>query len=154
MIILDFRVDDEALTKDLGATPELANAAAIEETYFVMPVRFAVGSTEFLAYPGVYDSWRPQPIIGFATHLFSAVMTSKFEKPALCYVVDGGRLEFDGTEYAIGIASTLLPGKAESVPSAELMGAARAFRERVRVLLLQRVPQIRNHPWWTRWFPE
>jgi hypothetical protein len=63
MITLDFKVDEDALSEDLVANPETASAAALEQTYFVMPVRFAVDNTELLAFAGMYETWRPQPII-------------------------------------------------------------------------------------------
>lgn len=88
MIILDFRVDDEGLAEDVGTGAEIANAAAIEETYFVMPVRFAIGNTELLAFPGVHATWRPQPIVGFATHLAAAVLSAERGKPACLHTAD------------------------------------------------------------------
>ena len=50
MITLHFQIDEDELAADLAASPEAANPAAVEQTYFVMPVRFAVGETDFLAF--------------------------------------------------------------------------------------------------------
>ena len=154
MIVLDFQVDEDGLAEDLAASPETATAAALEETYFVMPVRFAVGSAELLAFPGAYDTWRPQPILGFATHLFAAVMSVTSGGRASCHTTDGGRLVFEPSDSITRISSTLLPDSKVSVPTIELIGAARALRDRVEELLLQRVPTMKEHPWWSKWFPE
>ncbi len=154
MIILDFQVDEEGLAEDLGASPETANAAALEQTYFVMPVRFTVGNTDLLAFPGAYETWRPQPIIGFATHVLGAVLGVKPGEPACCHIADGGRLDFERFDWTIRVSSTLLRGRGESVPATELISAARVFRDRVRDFLLQRVPAMKEHPWWNKWFPE
>jgi hypothetical protein len=152
MITLDFEVDEEALREDLEVRPETAEVAALEQTHFVMPVRFAIGDTDLLAFPGVYDAWRPQPLLGFATHLAAAVAARPGESTS-SHIADGGRLDFERLDSTIRVSSTLLPGQAESVAAAELMAAVREFRARVRDVLLQRVPALRSHPWWGRWFP-
>jgi hypothetical protein len=153
MIILDFQVDEESVARDLRASPETANAAAIEQTYFVMPVRFAIGDTELLALPSVYESWRPQPIIGFPTHVLGTILGSKPGETAYCHIADGGRLAFQRAELTIRVSSTLLIGRAEIVETTELTRTATTFRNRVRDLVLQRVPTMASHPWWVQWFP-
>ena len=42
MISIDFKLDEAVLAEDLMFVPSTVNAAALEETYFVMPVRLCV----------------------------------------------------------------------------------------------------------------
>jgi hypothetical protein len=153
MIILDFLLDEETFDKDLRSSPETANAAALEQTFFVVPVRFASGETELLSFPGAYDAWRPQPLIGFATHLVVATQGASPGTMASCHLADGGRLDFERIDYTIRVSSTLLPQQVEIVKAVELVRAARDFRERVRTCLSLRVPALSRHPWWGKWFP-
>jgi hypothetical protein len=154
MITLDFQIDEDELAADLAASPEAANPAAVEQTYFVMPVRFAVGETDFLAFPGVYDRWRPQPLLGIATHLVLALQAIKPGQPSRCNVADGGRLDFEQFGATIAISSSVLPGQIANVPAGELIGAASRFRDEVRDFLAERVPAMTQHPYWKTWFPD
>jgi len=152
MISLDFQVDEDALAEDLESRPTEANTAAVEQTYFVMPVRFAVGETELLAYPGVYESWRPQPLVGFSTHLVGSILAVSPGETKRCYIADGGHLDLARSEWTMRITASLLK-RTESVPTNELLTEARAFRERVREFLLERVPGMGRHESWQVWFP-
>ncbi|MCC6161767.1 MAG: hypothetical protein IT182_00255 [Acidobacteria bacterium] len=154
MIVLEFKVDEAELTRDLSESPNSANPAALEETYFVMPVSFVVGATNMLAFPGANETWYPQPILGFAVHMAGAVLQLKHGESSTCHVADGGRLEFERSGWTMRVSSTLLPENAEIVPATEMIGAVRKFRHHVRDLLLQREPAMKNHPWWDEWFPE
>ena len=64
MIELTFRADVES---EDDQAPESASAAAIEHTYFVVPVRFAIDGRELLTFPGANPDWRPLPVVGLST---------------------------------------------------------------------------------------
>lgn len=149
---LDFQIDEEVLQEDLGTRPQDAARAALEHTYFVMPVRFTAGQTDLLTFPGVYTSWRPQPLIGFSAGLVRAASATE-DHPVSISIADGGRLNFQFSDAGIRVTSSLLPRDVEVVPQRELIDAANSFRERVRDFLLERVPLLRTHPCWMTWFP-
>jgi hypothetical protein len=89
-IVLQFQLDEAVLKEDVNDSISNENPAALEETYFIMPVRFGVGGVEllgeakskdikvFLPHPehGLRETtmstrpcnWFPLPLIGFAFH--------------------------------------------------------------------------------------
>ena len=73
MIELAFQADDEGVRSDLEAFPAQAPAAALEHTYFVVPTRLTVDGNELLAFPGVYEAWRPLPLLGLRVLHLGAV---------------------------------------------------------------------------------
>lgn len=154
MITLEFLVDEDELRESMDVAPELASSAAIEQTYFEMPVRFRVGETELLTYSGAFETWRPLPIVGFSLQLLRAARAVTREHSATCHLSDGGRLEFQGAGETTRVWSSLLPGRVESVTTAELVEAVRSFRCSVQEFLERRVPAMKTHPWWTNWFSD
>jgi hypothetical protein len=154
MIILDFQPDEETLAKDLATSPESASSAVLEQTYWLMPTRFAIDGVDLLAFPGAYDTWRPQPVLGLATQLAAAVAEASSGTRSYCHMDEGGRLDFEPRGPSIQVSSTLLPGQALTAPAALLNDEVLAFRGRVRDFLLQRVPAMRLHSHWGTWFPE
>lgn len=152
MISLDFQIDEDTLARDLRSQPADVDTASIEQSYFVMPVRFAVGKTELLAYPGVYESWRPQPLLGFSTQLVSSILATDSGETKRCYIADGGHLDLERSKRTMRI-TTSLQKRTETVPTNELLTEARAFRGRVREFLLERVPGMGRHNSWKIWFP-
>ncbi|WP_248582715.1 hypothetical protein [Nocardioides sp. InS609-2] len=91
MIELSMRPD---LDYDVEAdeVPESAPAAAIEHTYFVVPVRLTVDGQALLAYRGVYADWRPLPVLGFAIQMRGIVTGLKDGQSGTVTLEDGGFL--------------------------------------------------------------
>ena len=145
MIILEFRVDEQAVQEDRESDPAAADVAVLEETYFVMPVRFCVAGQEMLM-PG---GWTPLPILGFARRLYEATRSLESGREARCYVAGGGDLKLSRQNKAIRIES---PVGVAHIDAESLKRAAEEFLGTVRDFLQQRVPVMMNHKYWKSWF--
>jgi hypothetical protein len=173
MTTVDFRLDEASLAEDLQHAPESADRGALEETYFVMPVRLCVNGVELLEHPGrakrnVFigageqgvqriqlpneaSSWLPLPLLGFAKDVLQALNETKPGKERKLYLAGGGELVFVRQGEQLSVASSIT-GKSASTQFAEVLNAFRTFSEKVRQLLVGRVPGIQQHPSWRQWF--
>jgi hypothetical protein len=150
MVILDFRVDADTLAQDLDHQPALASPAALEETYFVMPVRFAIGGTELLSVPGQVEPWRRLPLIGFSTDLHKTVALLGAQG-ATCYLAGGGELRIRPQDGFVGVTSSLSQTTAVA-PMHELLEAVDSFCLHVRGFLATHVPDLHSHQSWVNWW--
>jgi hypothetical protein len=173
MTTVDFRLDEASLVEDIQHSPESANPAALEETYFVMPVRLCVNGIELLEQPGrakrnVFigadeqglrqtqlpdetSCWLPLPLLGFGTQVLQALNETKPGREQKLNLAGGGHLVFARHNDQIAVESSI-NGKRSSTQLAEALDAFRAFSEKVRQLLVTRVPVIQQHPSWRQWF--
>lgn len=173
MTTVDFRLDEASLAEDLQHSPESANPAALEETYFVMPVRLCVNQVELLELPGrekrtVFiaqseqgaeriqlpneaSCWLPLPLLGFATQALQAVNETKPGREQKLNLAGSGHLVFARQNEQISVESSI-NGRSSSVQLAEALNAFRGFSDKVRQLLVSRVPAIQQHPAWRQWF--
>jgi hypothetical protein len=151
MTTLDFKLDKSSLEEDLACSPANANPAALEETYFVMPVSFVVDGTDVLALPG--RSTHELPVLGFAADTLRALEQLKPGEEKNLFLAGGGelRVRFDGRGFDI---SCSLNGHSVHVARDELISAFRSFAGKVKAMLVVRVPEIQTHEMWRRWFPE
>lgn len=149
--IIEFDLDEPALAASAACAPVTANQAAMEETYFVMPVRVYVGGTDVLAMNS--GAARPLPLIGFATDLRLALEQLEAGRRMDVYLAGGDELSLCLQDDLIEI-QRVPDGQIAKVARSELRAAARSFSARVRATLLQRVPELRSHPNWLDWFPE
>jgi hypothetical protein len=149
-IELAMRADDEAVRADLDDSPVDAPAAAVEETFFVVPTRLAVDGIELLTYPGVYDGWRPLPLLGFAPRLRNLTTGLRAGKAATLSLRDGGHLEFrrDGT---VVVISSSLTGDDAAISVERLADAAVNFSADVCAYLLSLIPAMAGHTSWESW---
>jgi hypothetical protein len=173
MTTVDFRLDEASLAEDLQHSPESANPAALEETYFVMPVRLCVNGVELLEQPhrakrnvfvgaaeqGVQrierpneaSAWLPLPLLGFTTHALQVLNELKPGGENKLNLAGGGHLMLARENDQITVESSL-NGKRSSTQLAEAVNAFQSFSEKVRQLLVNRVPEIQQHPAWKQWF--
>lgn len=151
MTKIHFELDEMALAADAECAPAGADPAALEETYFVMPVRFEISGVDVLALQGGVA--RPLPLIGFAIDLLSALEPLESGQRTDVYLAGGDELSLHRQDEMIEL-QCVPDGQTAKVGRSELIAAARSFSARVSALLLQRVPEIRNHPTWLEWFPE
>lgn len=148
MIQLKFTVTDESLKT--VEPPEQTPWGAIVETVFEMPIYFIIDGTNILGWHG--GGTEHLSVVGFA-----AGLKESFE-----------RLKPGGTEHMpIGSAGSLfmqqINGKVKfwtttfrpdvAVPYEEVAVACRAFHREVQRVMEARLPSIRKHPQWSRWFP-
>lgn len=173
MISVDFQLDEACLADDLQHSPETASSAALEETYFVMPVRFCVNGVELFEQPGEKRRsmivvgaesgpqrvelpndkgyWLPLPVLGFATHMLQALDQAKQEGMRKLYLAGGGYLVLSRHGELLSIKTSINENCA-SMEFSEALKAFRAFHEKVRQFLAWRVPKLQQHGSWKQWF--
>lgn|GEM_PF-4522054 len=127
-----------------------APAAALEQTYFVVPTRFAIDGKELLAFPEVYDTWRPLPLLGFAPRLRAVATAMSDGDAATISLMDGGDLMFRrrGAEMVISASIT---GDEAALSAAQLTDAAVGFANDVCTYVLSIVPAMATHGSWGTW---
>ncbi|MDP3155769.1 MAG: hypothetical protein Q8N23_24060 [Archangium sp.] len=149
MIEFDFRPDEGVLAENAEGEPQAADPAALEETYFVMPLRFSVNGAEVLGAGG--EPWWDLPLLGFATHLQACLERLIEQGKAQMFLAGGGslvwRLRDDAAEVRNSLSGATVP-----MSLAELHSAVAALFQRVRQFLLTRFPSMVAHPRWTDWF--
>jgi hypothetical protein len=147
---LTIQADDDALRADVEDSPHLASAAALEQTYFVVPTRFAVDGNELLAFPGVCDAWRPLPLLGFAPRLRELATGLKDGQEGTIFLADGGHLAFRRTGADVLISSSI-PGKEATISAERLTEIAVAFAREVCEYVLSIIPAMAAHGSWNTW---
>jgi hypothetical protein len=150
VIELAIQADDDEVRSDLDALPSTAPAAALEHTYFVVPTRLAVDGKDLLAFPGVYEAWRPLPLLGFAPRLRAVASALPDGQAATLSLADGGTLEFrrDGADVRIRASLT---GDEVTVAAEHLADASVAFAREVCEYVLSIVPSMLAHGSWSMW---
>lgn len=152
MITLEFEIDEAALVEDGRYSPATANQAALEETYFLTPFRFAVDGVELLGVHERQPATLALPLLGFASHVHRVVAGTLPGETKRCYLAGGGDLTFERRANLMHVSSSLT-GAAVTVDAGELLQAVRSLLDRVRDLLLRRFPDMHAHPAWGSWFP-
>jgi hypothetical protein len=150
MIELAIEHDDDTLLADGHESPMEAPAGALEETYFVVPTRFAVDGRELLAYPGVHETWRPLPLLGFGPRLRDSAFSVREGGTATVSLADGGSLHLR-PQGEIVLINASLTGDQVSVAADELVTAAAVFAADVCDYLQSVLPALVTHPGWTKW---
>jgi hypothetical protein len=173
MTIVDFQLDEASLAEDLLHSPEKANPAALEETYFVMPVRLCVNGVEMferhsrtkrnvfvstadegvlqVQLPREASCWLPLPLLGFATDALRVLNELKPYKDQKLNLAGGGHLVLSCESDQITVESSI-NGNHSSTHSAEALNAFRIFSDKVQQLLISRAPTIQQNTSWRRWF--
>jgi hypothetical protein len=171
MTALDFTVDEVVLRQDRSADPAHAPAAALQETYLVMPTRLTVDNVEMLALPRreriftagsggsavvddrqvTDDPWLRLPLLHVAT-VGPAALDNASASGSGTYTLPGvgSQLRFDVDGSFVTVTSDL-NGRAQRVPTADVQAAFRQFARRVRHLVRERVPELLDHPAFVDW---
>jgi hypothetical protein len=153
MTELDFIIDDRVLLEDLPFSTRSAEPAAVEETYFIMPVRMCVSGVELFRLNPTGSPWLSLPVLGFAAHLREALGKIRSDVQSSLSLAGGGRLDFLMESEKLEITCSLSRlGAADALR--EVTGASSIFCQKIQVLLRDRVPQLVEHPSWRQWFPE
>jgi hypothetical protein len=150
MIALEFDIDESALAEDLESSPESANPAALEETYFLMPVRLTVDGIALLQLRGSTSSALPLPLLSVASFGWERISQLGENEVWTYGLPGGGKLLFTREGDAVTIRSDL-NGAVVSTSYAELVREWREFRKRVKDFLAEHVPKLRTHSAWTTW---
>ncbi len=153
MTRIEFAIDKDALAKDLELSPERAHAVALEETYFIMPVRFCIGDVDLFMSPSSAEPWIPLPVLGFANRLLEGLQKVQPKTNTSIYLAGGGSLQVALLAEGEVVIECSLTSKTGSDGLGKVMDAARMFSDEVQRLLLSRAPLLRFHPSWVAWFP-
>jgi hypothetical protein len=174
-VLLEFRVDDTTLKEDTDNLVLKLDPAILEQTCFVMPVRFRVNSVELLGeqvgkkrrvllpHPDhglreTYISTRPTewfglPLLGFTTQAIQVLNEVVSSGRAELAIADGGYLRLSSLGDKLSITSDL-NGLTATANFSHVHDAFVEFYECVRDMFLTRLPNLARHPCWTQWFPK
>jgi len=172
MVSIEFVPDDEIVKEDLAMISNTAPAAALQETFFLLPVKFIIDETDLLLLPvkqeqrfvsneqgetkvtgtGKIESIR-LPLLDFTTQGFEAVKALR-EKSQSKYSAPGGwNLYFQKEERGIRVTSDV-NGKQVLTDYNQLYRAFSKFELRVRSFLRERAPLLSKHSYWGPWFAQ
>ena len=158
-MLFEFQVDDGALAADREIDPRTADAAALQETYFLMPTRLQVHQDELLAVPPQGNRkdaspWLELPILHVATVGLQKVKDICTEGQSIYTLPGSGwRLRFQTSGQDVLIHSEV-NGLQSCVHYAELLAAFEHFASTAREVLSHKVPELQDHPYWGKWLRE
>jgi len=173
MITVDFQLNVANLEEDIRHSPESADQSALEETYFVMPVRLCVDGVDLLERssvarrnvligtseqsihriqaPNEASCWLPLPVLGFASGASQALERIRQDRGQKLYLAGVGYLVFSRQVSRVSIESSI-NGKECSTDMTEALSAIRTFSYKVQQMLVTRIPAMQKHPSWGQWF--
>jgi hypothetical protein len=175
MTTVHLRLDEESLVEDLRCSPETANLAGLEETCYIMPIRWCMNGVELLELPnhsrqnlfiGAAEQsvqrielteearcWLPLPLLGFVTHALQALNVTMPSRDQDLNLAVGGHLVLARHNDPISIESSI-NGSRFSIQLAEALNAFHASSDKVRQMLVSCVPAMQNHPSWKQQLPD
>jgi hypothetical protein len=155
-MLLEFQIDEAALAADREVDPRTADAAALQETYFLMPTRLQVHQDELFAAPlqgyrKDASPWLELPILHVATVGLQKVKDiCKQGQSTYTLPGSGWRLRFQASGQDILIHSEV-NGRQSCVHYTELLAAFEHFASIVKEVLSRKVPELQEHPYWGTW---
>lgn len=176
MVELQFELDKVVMRRDREVNIREVSAGALEEIYFVMPVRFKVGTQELLESPAraerqeiwvnapgggvmpiqreeVSSPWLPLPLLDVVTVGLAKVQEAWQHGEAKYDLPGGWSLHFKKADGDIIIKSDVNQ-RVGQVDYQDLMQAFHKLRSNVRDVLAREVPELKAHPYWEQWFTE
>ena len=149
---VSFEADEHTLLEDLAFQPHKADPAALQETYFVFPIRFLMnGVNLFTTKDG---STLQLPLIGFSSALRRGVQQLANSDTCSVYLAGGGQflLSRRGDDAIAGFCS--ISGVRSSDAYDQVAAASRQFSEDVSMFLQQECPELARIEAWPFWFSE
>lgn len=153
VIELAFQADEAAVKDDLKAAPQNADAAVLENTFFVVRTRFRIDDIELLEYPGVHPAWRPLPLLGFAPRLCRVAAAVGDGDTATISLMDGGVLQLERYGDSLRLTSSLSPEQVATVSRGDLVRESAKFAAEACAFLASLAPAMPEHPAWPTWCP-
>ncbi len=152
MILLDFKIDENALAEDLEDDITKYQGCLFVLSFFIMPIRMQINGIEYFEYKK--EPWSYAPIMNLATEGLESIKQLKTKKIVTYPIIEGpGIFEFtmmDNSNVNVNFSN----GSRHFVSIVnydELIEAFQSFAEKVRTFLKKRVPQINEHPYWGPW---
>jgi hypothetical protein len=163
MVKIEFFNDENEINEDKLYDPLHMDAAILEQTFFVLPVRFLVNDSDMFHWKQeirigmpkdeVYRSmeeniyiWIPLPVLHLATKgLDEAKRACKGE--TIIYSLPGTmyQIKFHPMNNKIEISSSFL-NYSEVIYCTELVEAFEKFAEEVRKMINREFPELKKHP--------
>ena len=177
-ILLDFIPDEMVMAEDKSSAPSQADAAELQHTYFIMPIRLKSGAEELLEIPPAkdqqqvwsgdssgnslhpilkerpFDPWFPLPLLDVATTGLEKIRevhqkgTSIYRLPGAGY-----RLSFQMSGKDVFVHSEV-NGRTSRIQYVDLLHAFEEFASKVREYLSHEVPELKAHPFWKEWLEQ
>ncbi len=177
-ILLDFLTDEMIMAEEKGANPGQADAAELQHTYFIMPIRLKSGAEELLEIPLAkdqqqvwsgdssgnslhpilkerpFDPWFPLPLLDVATTGLEKIR-GVHQKGTSIYSLPGSgyRLSFQMSGKDVSVHSEV-NGRTSRIQYVDLLHAFEEFASKVREYLSHEVPELKAHPFWKEWLEQ
>lgn len=158
-MLLEFQIDEGTLAADREIDPRTADAAALQETYFLMPTRLQVHQEELFAVPPKghrkdVSPWLELPILHIATVGLQKVKDIGKQGQSIYTLPGSGwRLRFQASGQDVLMHSEV-NGRQSCVRYTELLAAFEHFASTVREVLSHKVPELQENPYWGKWLRE
>jgi hypothetical protein len=143
-VSLDFEVDERSLQGARSRDPGHADVVLLRNTYFDMPVHFNIGNVKLIDVE--------MPLYAVAVEGLEDLKKLPTEQRLTMSlpVISGLDLEMEDDE--VVITNPVRGGGTVRVSYDELLAAWEAFAEKVRVFLVSKFPELREHPQVGAWF--
>jgi len=145
---IEFQIDERVLAGTRRHGLETTDTAVIATTFYMMPVRFAIGDRELLR--SRIGDWSAQPLLGLATMLYDSVARLRVSGDSEC-CVSGGTLRFVRQGDRVHVRSHNHIEADLAISDLEL--AVTRFRDGVGETMGRLVPELTTLPYWAEWFP-
>jgi hypothetical protein len=158
-MLLEVQVDEGTLAADREIDPRTIDAAALQETYFLLPTRRQVHQEELFAVPPkgpgkLASPWLELPILHVATVGLQKVKDICEQGQSMYTLPSSGwRLRFEACGPDVLMHSEV-NGRQGCVHYAELLAAFEHFASTAREVLSRKVPELLDHPHWGKWLTE
>ncbi len=154
MIIFEFMIDEQELMENLEVELDKADESFIPVTLFIMPVRLQINEKELFTSPRINktDPWIGMPIVGVATEGLYRIRQIPTLRNVDYDLPEGiGTIEFILLENNQVKVLYKIHDIDEIVSYTELLEAFENFSLKVKQFLNERVPIMREHPYWGAW---
>ncbi|MFZ5494673.1 MAG: hypothetical protein ACOZE5_04970 [Verrucomicrobiota bacterium] len=148
MIQLKFTVTEKSL--EFNSPPERQDAAVVLETIFEMPVIMNVNGRNLLG--PTPETPTVMSVLGFAVEAVDAIRRLHPGGTVHVSIASSGTLHLKEEDGIIRLWTNSAPWHAEA-PLDEVVSAFQQFHRDVQRVIETRVPSMRTHPYWDRWFP-
>jgi hypothetical protein len=156
MIELEFKVNEEQISKKFLKDIEKADEIGLQCCGFLMPVKFIVDGKDVFYDRGrknKKDEWYDMPLIDFSTSLLGKILTLPTKKKNKFIFTHEGYSDILFEMLPNNKVRLIYTGTMQEfiIDYDELLKAFKKFEKEVKEFLNESVPQLREHPYWGSW---
>ena len=156
-VVLEFCIDERVLEEDLEVYLKSSlSRDALDVTYFIMPVRLAIGGVEMLEWSGPDAGppsvWCDLCLLDLAAGGLECVRSLEDNTQATYSSLEDARelkLQRHGDTVRVHSPRN---GHEATAGYEDLLNAFEAFARNVKQTLLKALPELRNDEYWGAWF--